>query len=672
MNAESPHFLAAKGQPFPFGVSLQNGGINFALVSTSATSITLMLFDRETREKIAEFHLSPEANKTGDVWHICIQGELGNCAYAYQIEPFFADSPQLLLDPYAKGVNTLPGWGRNNPYNPFGEIIPTHTFDWENDAAPRIPLNETIIYEMHVRAFTQHRSSNTQHPGTFLGVIEKIPHLKELGINAVELLPIHEFNELEYLHSHPKSKKTLYNFWGYSTVNFFAPMKRYATENHAESALNEFKMMVKELHKNGIEVILDVVFNHTAEQDAKGPVISYKGIDNAVYYILDKEGAYLNFSGCGNTFNANHPIVQELIINSLRYWVTEMHVDGFRFDLASTLTRDVDGEPLSAPPVIKAITEDPMLSSIKLIAEPWDASGLYQVGNFAPESKRWSEWNGKYRDTIRRFIKGTPWTHGEFAMRLCGSEDLYRNRTPNNSINFVTCHDGFTLMDLVSYNDKHNLSNGEENRDGANDNYSWNCGIEGPATNKKILYLRERQRRNFHLALMLSQGVPMLFMGDEYGHTKLGNNNTWCHDSELNWFLWDRLEKDQGFYRFYRLLIHFRKQHPVLSQKTFLTNNDIDWHGLEPLKPDWNSSIPFVAYTLKDHTNGHDLYVAFNAQDHAVTMTLPHPPYAKKWHWVVNTGNTSPEDIFEENKGPLQQEGLYKLSSFSAILLQAS
>lgn len=585
---------------------------------------------------------------------------------------------QLLLDPYAKSVSTTIQWGKNNkknenenPYCPFANLPIPSSFDWGNDRPPQISLKDLVIYEMPVRAFTQHASSHVTYPGTFLGIIEKIPHLVELGINAIEFLPVQEFNECEYSYTHPLVKNTLFNSWGYSTVNFFSPMNRYAFSIKPGAVIEEFKTMVKKLHEHGIEIILDVVFNHTAEGDETGPVISFKGIDNATYYILDDKKSYLNYSGCGNTLNANHPIISEMIVDCLCYWVSEMHVDGFRFDLASALTRGQDGNPLQKPPLIQAITNHPLLSTVKLIAEPWDAGGFYQVGHFASETHRWSEWNDRYRDGVRRFIKGSPCTSGEFATRLCGSQDLYYNRGPCNSINFITSHDGFSLADLVSYNTKHNIDNGEGNRDGHNDNQSWNCEIEGPTTNKKILALRERQMKNFHLALMLSQGIPMLTMGDEYAHTKHGNNNTWCQDNELNWFLWDKLKINASFYRYYRLLIYFRKRHAILRRLSFLTHQDIDWHGFEPFKPDWNSNHAFVAFTLKDHQYNCDLFVAFNAQDHMQLIELPPPPYSKYWHWAVNTAALSPSDIYENRTGPIQNEGSFRLASYSAIVLEA-
>lgn len=670
------HFSTSKGNPFPYGVLWNEKGANFALVSTRAESVTLCLFDPRNGDLLDEITLSRENNKTGNVWHILVHDVEPSTAYAYKITPTISQKQRLLSDPYAKSLTTGNEWGSAcfiyNPiksYFPFGEVASNYNFDWGGDKHPQIPLKDLIIYEMHVRGFTKHPSSNSSHPGTFLGVIDKIPHLLELGINAVELLPVQEFNEDEYRENHRNTKRNLYNYWGYSTVNFFCPMNRYASSSAPQAAIHEFKMMVKELHKHGIEVILDIVFNHTAEGSKQGPVYSYKGIDNAIYYILDNKGDYSDFTGCGNTFSANSSQAIDIIISCLRHWVIEMHVDGFRFDLASSLKRGTDGQPLSSSPLIEAISNDPILANIKLIAEPWDAVGLYQVGSFS-NSKRWCEWNGKYRDSVRHFIKGDQHTHGDFAKRLCGSEDLYHHRSPSTSINFVTAHDGFTLEDLVSYNHKHNMPNGENNRDGLNDNISWNCGIEGPTGNKKVLMLRGKQMRNFHLALMVSQGIPMLHMGDEYGHTKDGNNNTWCQDNDLSWFLWDHLDTNASFYRFYRLMVQFRKNNPLLRRETFLTNNDISWHGAEPYHLDWSSPMPFLAFTLNS-PDGNHLYIAFNPQDRMVKIKLPPPPLGKEWEWVVNTAKLSPEDFYEEGKRPRFRAPSFDIEGHSAIMLQA-
>ena len=480
-------------------------------------------------------------------------------------------------------------------------------------------------------------------------------------------MPLFEFNENECLLRNPETDGQLLNYWGYSTCNFFSPMNRYGTGNR--SVLTEFKMLVKELHANGIEVILDVVYNHTNEGNQSGPIVSFKGLENAVYYMLAPNGEYYNFTGCGNTFNCNHPVVRELIRDSLRYWVTEMHVDGFRFDLASILVRSHDGIPLSNPPLIEAITHDPILANTKLIAEAWDAGGLYQVGTF-PAMGKWAEWNGKYRDEVRSFIKGSEGAAGKFATRLGGSEDLYgKGRLPIHSINFITAHDGFTLADLVSYNEKHNLANGEENRDGDNNNLSWNCGVEGATEDPAILTLRERQRKNFLVALMVSQGVPMILMGDEYGHTKNGNNNTWAHDSRINWFQWDTLEASQPFFRFFQKIIAFRKAHSVLIRSRFLGPQEITWHGLEPEKADWGGSSSFLACSLTDTLKNYTLYIAFNAFHQEMAPRLPQR--RKPWRRYVYTALLSPQDVVEEEGAEEVKEETFTLAPYSALILKS-
>jgi isoamylase len=661
-------YLIQTGQPTPLGATrLQNGAVNFAIHSGQASSMSLVLFfPPDIHKPGLEISLDPQKNKTGNIWHCEIEG-LPDFFYMIHVD----NNMNFLLDPYARSVVTSNVWGdlQRPIYFPLGGLEPYEAFDWKGDIAPNLPLQDLIIYEMHVRGFTQDPSSSTKYPGTYLGIIEKIPHLLELGVNAVELLPVHEFNEREYKQNNPITKEHLYNYWGYSTVNFFSPMQRYAFGRLPTSAITEFKTMVKELHRNGIEVILDVVFNHTAEGNEKGPIISFKGLDDEAYYILEN-GHYTNYSGTGNTFNCNNPTSMALILDALRYWVTEMHVDGFRFDLATILIRDQQGNPMKSPPLIQAMSTDPILAKVKLISEPWDAAGLYQVGSFFPESPRWSEWNGRYRDVVRKFIKGTG-HKGQFVSNICGSQDLYFNHSPSRSINFITAHDGFTLADLVSYNRKHNLENGENNRDGNNYNDSWNCGIEGGTDSKAIIDLRLRQMRNLHLALIISRGIPMILMGDEYGHSRRGNNNTWCHDNEFNWFLWNNLSKNAEFYRFYRKLIHFRKKHPFLRQNHFFSNDDVEWHGTELHKPHWDKENQFIAFTLKDKENGNDLYVAFNSGPNPTLVELPGNTDAFNWHWVVNTSSPSPYDFREEGSPTLNAIFHCRMLPYSSIMLQA-
>lgn len=646
-----------KGEPNPLGVTAKGLGHNFALFSSSADKIILAIFRPGDDTPLFEVPL----NKTEDHWHIFVDKLPTPFEYAYKINDVY------LLDPYAKELDSPHRWEtEREDYRPKGVVTPhAEVFSWAGEGRPNAPMEKLVIYEMHVRAFTQDPSSKAAHPGTFLGVIEKIPYLKELGVNAVELMPLCEFNEAEYNAKDPTTGKKLCNFWGYSTINFFSATNRYA-EKHT---INEFKTMVKELHKHGIEVILDMVYNHTGEGGfGDHKPLSFRGIDKDAYYCHNKENVPVDFTGTGNTVNCNHPAVTKMIIESLRYWVTEMHVDGFRFDLASIFSRDKDGTPLADPPVLKAMREDPILSKVKLIAESWDAGGLYQVGGF-PGWGPWSEWNGKFRDNVRKFIKGSDNMTGAFATALSGSQDLYGhyNDGPVHSINFVTAHDGFSLADLVSYQGKHNERNGEENRDGMNDNESWNCGAEGPTKNRKILQLRERQARNFYLALFVSLGVPMIVMGDEYLHTKNGNNNTWCQDNSLNWMNWNN--PHPAFTRFVRLLIKLRKHIPIFSRTQFFSNDDVEWHGHDPHQPNWSPESRFVAYTIKDEH--HTCYIAFNAFYYPAPLTLPPPPPHKKWYRVIDTSLPSPEDFLEhpEERKPVKNN--YSLYSYSALLLIA-
>lgn len=653
--------VSQQGSPIPLGASAFPEGVNFAIAANTQRKLKLNIFEfsNSTLNPIAEIQFDPNTNRTGKVWHTYVEGLKPNMLYSYQNQ-----KGNHLLDPYAKEVFVAKKWGGTEPYIPCGVIISRMNFDWENDASPKIPLKDLIIYEMHVRGFTIDESAHTAHPGSYLGLIEKIPYLKELGVNAIELLPVHEFNELDT--TFVGKEKGLLNFWGYQPLNFFSPMSRYASEYQPGTPTREFKTMVKELHRNGIEVILDVVFNHTGEGDGNGPIYSYRGLYSKAYYMFDEENNYLNFSGCGNTFNANHPVSIELIIHTLRYWVSEMHIDGFRFDLASALTRGKKGDPLEHPPLIDAINSDPILSTVKLIAEPWDCGGLYHVGRFPSNNGVWAEWNGQYRDAIRNFIKGTGYK-GEFTERICGSQDLYGyNRKPFDSINFITSHDGFTLHDLVSYNTKYNEANGENNHDGTDEHISWNCGVEGETKNAKIIELRLRQKRNFFLALFISQGVPLFPMGDEYGHTKLGNNNTWCQDS-LNWFQWDQLHANHPFYEYVRFLIQFRHQHPLLRRGEFFSDADIVWHGFTPNNPSWGDGVPFIAFSLVDHDRHEDLYIVFNADHLKHQLIIPKPPEGKQWHWIIHTGIDS--GFYPEPK-PLQYEKTILLP-YSSILLKA-
>lgn len=648
-------YKTQKGSPFPYGTQIFDDGINFS-VFTVDKEPHLVLLNIDTHEVTEEIKL----HKTGQIHHVFLEGAKAPMAYGYRTS---LGKDVILMDPYSKALKTSNRWNDDKPYLPVSVIL-TQDFDWGDDKKPQIPQEELIIYEMHVRGFSQDPSSKTNFKGTFKGIIDQIPYLKQLGVNAVELMPVQEFNQNEY------RLNNLYQYWGYSTVNFFAPMNRYASNDALGSSIQEFKEMVRALHQANIEVIVDVVLNHTAEGNERGPIQSFKGLAPEVYYLFNNQGEYINDSGCGNTVNCNHPVVIEFILDVLHYWAIEMHVDGFRFDLASIFYRGKEGYPLEyPPPVLTAISEDPILSSVKLISEPWDAAGLYQVGSFFCESPHWAEWNGQYRDIMRRFLKGDHGLEGKFASKFSGSQDLYghNNRQPNNSINFITCHDGFSLRDLVSYNQKHNESNGENNRDGNNQNDSWNCGVEGPTEDPKIIALRERQMRNIHLALITSQGTPMLYMGDEVQHTKNGNNNTWCQDNALSWFPWELVEKNKPFLRFYSGLNEFRKKHRALQHTNFLTDDDVQWHGLKPEQPLWDHPDQFVACTLWDHENGEDLYIAFNASKNTVTATLPNVPAGKGWFCIANTSLTPPDDFCEN---PVQHKAkTIQMLGFSSVLL---
>jgi len=576
------------GSPTPLGFF--NG--NFAIHSAHADQIILGLFAFGAETPTETIPL----NRTGNVWHIGIKNLPPNTYYSYQI------GGRWLLDPYAKFPETNPIFNSAPLHNICAAAKMPEPFDWQNAKRPQLPQQDLIIYELHVRGFTKHASSKTSSHGTYAALIEKIPYFKELGINAIELMPIHEFDECHSKNKHPKTNERLPNYWGYNPISYFAPKRSYAKGD----PVTEFKTLVREMHKNGIEVILDVVYNHTGEGSEKDYAICWRGIDEKTYY-LEKD-----YTGCGNTLNANHPPVQTMILDSLRYFADEFHVDGFRFDLASTFTRGTDGAFLPHPPILEAIAKDLVLSKLKLIAEPWDMS-LYQVGAF-PKWGPWSEWNGRYRDIMRRFFKGTDGYAGPFAAALCGSDFLYK--TPLSSINFIIAHDGYTLRDLVTYQNKHNFDNGEQNHDGNNENDNWNCGVEGPTADPQINALRERQMCNHLLALFLSLGIPMFYMGDEYGHTRNGNNNPYVQDNELNWFLWDK--KNPAMFRFIQDLIAFRKSEG-LGKNRFLTNADITWHT------DFKGR--FVAFSTKT------LYAAFNANWQPKEIELP----PGNWHLVVDT-----------------------------------
>lgn len=559
------------------------------------------------------------------------------------------DKNKVLLDPYARAVSGQKVWGES-VINAYHARVVHDTFDWEDMEQSKREMSDLVIYELHVRGFTQHPASGVKHKGTFAGLMEKIPYLKELGINAVELMPIFEFDEL--MNCREVDGKKLLEYWGYNTVSFFAPNTSYASTEEYNQEGTELKELIKELHNNGIEVILDVVFNHTAEGNEKGPTFSFKGIDNNVYYMLTPDGNYYNFSGCGNTLNCNHPIVRQMILECLRYWTVNYRVDGFRFDLASILGRNIDGSPMNNPPLLKILSFDPVLSNVKLIAEAWDAGGMYQVGSF-PASRRWAEWNGRYRDAIRSFLKGECWEAWNAAWSISGSGDLYGgydtagNETYagyNSCVNFLTCHDGFTLYDLYSYNEKHNEMNGWHNTDGANDNRSWNCGIEGETDDPEVLKLRYRMIRNACAILMCSRGTPMFLAGDEFGNTKYGNNNSYCQDNEISWVDWSRLEKNRELFEFFKFMIAYRFKHPIIRKKLpdavcgmdGLRTHDIHAEKLSIPRDARTFGVSFAGY---DREKGNDdlVYIAVNTYWEDVTITLPDTHNAGIWHLSVNT-----------------------------------
>ncbi|NDJ60517.1 MAG: glycogen debranching protein GlgX [Chloroflexi bacterium] len=673
------------GQVFPFGATIVPGGVNFSVFSSHGTACTLVLFKKGEPQPMVEIPFFDEF-RIGNVYAMTVFDlDYENIEYGFRVEgPYDPqaghrfDPSKILMDPYAKLIGGRDGWGTppdwNNVY-PHRARPLLSDFDWENDKPLEIPPEDLIIYEMHVRSFTRDESAGVRPSvaGTFAGIIEKIPYLKALGVNAVEFLPVYEFDEFENSRINEETGELLVQYWGYSTVGFFSPKAGYAATGKDGMQADEFKNLVKELHANGIEVILDVVFNHTAEGNENGPYISFRGLDNRTYYMLTPEGYYFNFSGTGNTLNCNNPIVRGMVLDALRYWAAEYHIDGFRFDLAAILGRDQNGAPLPNPPLLEQLAFDPILAKCKLIAEAWDAGGLYQVGSF-PSYGRWGEWNGKYRDAVRQFVKGDPGLLDEMAQRLQGSPDLYWSRGPMASINFITAHDGFTLNDLVSYNDKHNWANGEGNNDGANDNNSWNCGWEGPTDDPWINDLRRRQMKNFTTLLMVSQGIPMFLMGDEVARTQDGNNNTYCHDNKLNWFDWTQTETNADMLRFFQNIIAFRHAHPVLRGNTFMQHRDyvgsgypdMSWHGTEPWDPDWTGQA--LAFMLcGKHAKGGAvqddyIYVAINVYWDALWFHPPQPPQGMNWYVAVNTAMPSPQDIAEPGTEPI-------LSDQSAVLL---
>lgn len=635
------------------GATLIPCGVSFTIQSQGATSCELLFFHRgeDTPFAVLKF---PESYRIGYVYSMIVFNlNIEDLEYAYRLDGpydekkgYRFEADRILLDPYAKAVTGQSTWGCNNNYHRgYHARVVRSNFDWGNMYHDPIPMEDLVIYETHVRGFTKDPSSGVLHPGTFNGLKEKIPYLKQLGINAVELMPIFEFDEMR--DTRVVDGEKLLDYWGYNPVCFFAPNTSYAAFSEDNQEGKELKSLIKCLHDNNMEVILDVVFNHTAEGNEMGPCFSFKGLDNNIYYLLTPDGHYYNFSGCGNTLNCNHPIVQQMILDCLHYWVTDYRVDGFRFDLASILGRNEDGSPMNQPPLLRSLAFDPILGNTKLIAEAWDAGGLYQVGSF-PSWKRWAEWNGRYRDDMRRFLKGDCGCAGAAAQRIIGSPDLYDpiQRGPNASINFLTCHDGFTLYDLYSYNEKHNQANGWNNTDGTNDNNSWNCGAEGETEEADVRALRRRMLKNACAVLLSSRGTPMFLSGDEFGDTRFGNNNPYCQDNPISWLDWTLLEKNQDLYQFFRYMIQFRKNHPVIRKNLETSTTGyphVSVHGTRPGAPDFSDTSHVICILFAGHnpdTGKEDLvYLAINSYWESVTLTLPSLSHDLKWKVAVNTGD---------------------------------
>jgi len=681
------------GQPFPLGATILRGGVNFSVFSRQASRIELLLFDSvDAAHPAIVIDLDPRTHRTYHYWHVFVPGISAGQLYGYRaFGPFDPgrglrfDPSKVLLDPYGRAVvvpdtysrRCASQYGQRNASAMKSAVVDSSAYDWEGDTPLRRPFASTVIYEMHVAGFTSDPSAGVapELRGTYTGMIEKIPYLQELGITAVELLPIFQFDRQD-------CPPGLVNYWGYSPVSFFAPHSGYSARKAPLGPVDEFRDLVKALHRAGIEVILDVVYNHTAEGNEAGPTLCFRGFANEVYYILAEDRArYANYSGTGNTLNANQAIVRRMILDSLRYWVAEMHVDGFRFDLAAVLSRDETGRPLENPPALWDIESDPVLAGTKLIAEAWDAAGLYQVGSFIGDS--WKEWNGRFRDDVRRFIKGDGGTVRALAQRVLGSPDIFgqREREPEQSLNFVTCHDGFSLNDLVSYNVKHNEANGEGNRDGLDNNLSWNCGVEGPSQNEAVERLRSRQVKNFFVMLLTSLGTPMLLMGDEIRRTQRGNNNAYCQNNEVSWLDWSQLDRHSDLHRFVRMLVAHRLQGIAmgaeesfgLSLNELLRRADFDWHGVRLGCPDWSDASHSIACTVRPSGESIPLWLhlMYNAYWEPLDFELPSvpEPAVSGWRRWIDTAQESPEDITDPAAAPAVPGRLYRAMPRSTVAL---
>ncbi|HRI60434.1 MAG TPA: glycogen debranching protein GlgX, partial [Saprospiraceae bacterium] len=677
------------GKSYPLGATVYPEGVNFSIFSKNSEGMELWLFhDADDAQPFQVIRLDPAKNRSFYYWHVFVE-ELGpETLYGYKVygkyDPAAGhrfDGEKLLLDPYARAViagknynreaAVLPG--ENTPFAVKGVVIDPKNYDWEDDRSPNHPYSKSVIYELHVKGFTMHPSSglSSDERGTYSGLTDKIPYLKDLGVTAVELMPVFQFDESE-VHS-----PLLKNYWGYSPLAFFAPHSSYCHTTEPQVIANEFRDMVKAFHKAGIEVILDVVFNHTTEGNHLGPVFSFKGLENSFYYILsENKEYYLDFTGTGNTLNSNHSIVRMLILDALKRWVTEMHVDGFRFDLAAVMSRDEHGNPISNPPILWEIEADPVLAQTKIIAEAWDTGGLYKLGSFIGD--KWAEWNGQFRDDVRRFLRGDEGVVSLFASNIAGSLSLFKKpfRDPNRSINFITCHDGFTLNDLVSYKQKHNDANGEGGRDGADENYSDNYGVEGPTDDPEIEALRLRQIKNFFTILLLSQGTPMISMGDEVRRTQHGNNNAYCQDNETNWFNWDDAATNGGLLEFVKKLIRFRKRHPVFQMEKYWAINDDDapdikWHGVKPDEPDWRTNSHSLAYSLLDATGNHFFHFIVNAFWEPLEFELPPlDKEGKKWYPLIDTFQEHPQDFILNSVGTVNIAKI-RVSPRTVVVLEA-
>ena len=682
------------GRAHPLGATPDARGVNFSIYCGQATAVELLLFDgHDSARPVQTIPLDPAVHNTFLFWHAYVEGATPGMQYAYRVDGprdqaggARYDPSKVLIDPYARATSEA-RWDRAAACGPGdnlatamrGIVVDVTPYDWEGDRPLNRPMRESVIYELHVGGFTRSPTSGCRYPGTFAGVVEKIPYLRELGITAVELMPICHFDAQEIGRRSPVDGRPLTNFWGYSTIGFFSPHRAYYRAPQDATHIHEFRDMVKALHRAGIEVILDMVFNHTGEGDHSGPTISFKGLDNAAYYYLrpDDPRRYLDYSGCGNTVKCNHPVVEKLIVDCLEFWVGELHVDGFRFDEGSILSRGEDGTPMAYPPVIWAIELSDALADVKVIAEAWDAAGLYEVGYFP--GHRWAEWNGRYRDDVRRFVRGDRCQVGAVAARIAGSADVFRvwGALPINTVNYVACHDGFTLNDLVCYDQKHNEANGEDNRDGSADNLSWNCGTEGPTDDPEIAALRERQITNYFAILLLSQGVPMILAGDEVRRTQGGNNNAYCQDNETSWFDWTLVDRHRALFRFVSTMIAFRKRHPNLHRARFFTGGptdrgraDIAWHGCRLLSPGWNDPQSRVlAFTLgATAEDDADIHVMINMDSADLSFDVP-PLDGRDWYPAVDTALPGPRAIVDPAAGPAFAGTTYRVLGRSIAAL---